>query len=195
MNKREKAPVPIPATAMAESDFIARLSTESSLYIKAIVDIVREPILILDHTLRVTAANDSFYRMFQVEKKDTEHTLVYRLGNGQWNIPSLRRLLEEILPQNTFFRDFEVTHVFPFLGKKTMILNARQIHFTDSALSTLFPPIIVLAIEDITPMMAVAETLAVHVKELAAQNAGRTLQLEMYDDTLEKEIAEIKEKL
>ena len=67
----------------AEAHFIERLSKESWTYVKTVADIVREPILILDKDLRVMAANDSFYRMFQVDQKDTEHTLVYKLGNGQ----------------------------------------------------------------------------------------------------------------
>jgi PAS domain-containing protein len=158
----------------AEAHFIERLSKESWTYVKTVADIVREPILILDKDLRVMAANDSFYRMFQVDQKDTEHTLVYKLGNGQWDIPELRKLLEEIIPKNTFFKDFEITHEFPFIGRKVMVLNARQIHFVNNDAPELFPSIIFLAIEDISPMMEIAETLAVHIKELAAQNAGQT---------------------
>jgi nitrogen-specific signal transduction histidine kinase len=179
----------------AEIHFIERLSKESWIYIKTVINTVREPVLILDKDLRVMAANESFYRMFQVDQIDTEHTLVYELGNGQWNIPALRKLLEEILPQNKFFKDFDVVHDFPVIGEKSMLLNARQIHFTEDTAPEVFPPIILLAIEDITPMMAVAETLAVHVKELAAQNAGNTLRLEMYINKLEKEIRESKERL
>jgi nitrogen-specific signal transduction histidine kinase len=180
---------------VAEIHFIERLSEENWTYIKTVINIVREPVLILDKDLRVMAANESFYRMFQVDQTNTEHALVYELGNGQWNIPTLRKLLEEILPQNKFFKDFEVMHDFPVIGEKSMLLNARQIHFTENTSPELFPPIILLAIEDITPMMAVAETLALHVKELAAQNAENTLRLERYIDTLEKEIRETKEGL
>lgn len=176
----------------AEIHFIERLSQENWTYIKTVINIVREPVLILDKNLRVIAANESFYRMFQVDQVDTEHTLVYELGNGQWNIPALRKLLEEILPQNNFFKDFDVVHDFPAIGQKSMLLNARKIHFTDDTAPELFPPIILLAIEDISPMMAVAETLAGHAREFATQNAGETLRLEMYINTLEKEIREIK---
>lgn len=174
-----------------EVSFFERLNKESWAFIKTIVDIVRGPILILDKEFRVMVANDAFYRMFQVDPSDTEHKLIYEIGNGQWNIPALRKLLTDILPHNTFFKDFEVVHEFPFIGRKAMTLSARQINSTPG----IFTPIIFLAIEDNTPMMAIAETLAVHVKELAAQNAGRTLQLEMYVDKLEKEIVEIKDKL
>jgi len=177
------------------NDFVERLSKECFAYIKTLVDIVREPILILDKDLRVMAANDSFYRKFQVEMKDTEKRIVYELGNGQWNIPALRKLLEDILPKNTFFKDFKVTHEFPFIGRKAMILNARRIHFSNNDTPELFPPIILLAIEDITATMAVAETLAVHVKELATKNAERTWKLEMYIEKLEQEITDIKERI
>ena len=177
-----------------ESDFVERLGQESWAYIKNVVDIVQEPILILDKGLRVLAANESFYRLFQVGQQDTEGKLVYELGNGQWNIPALRRLLEEILPQNKFFKGFEVTHDFAFIGRKSMVLNARQIHFAENS-QKIFPPIIFLAMEDTTPMMAIAETLAVHVKELAAKNARGTLRLENYILKLESEIGAIKREL
>ena len=106
---------------------------ESWTYIKTVVDVVREPIPSSISDLRVMVANESFYRAFQVEAKDTEGTVVYELGNGQWNIPALRKLLEDILPKNTFFKGFEVSHEFPFIGRKVMILNARQIHKENTA--------------------------------------------------------------
>ena len=174
------------------SDLDGRLWEVSWVYIKTIVDIVREPILILDKNLRVLAANESFCHMFQVEARDTESKVIYELGNGQWNIPPLRKLLEDILPMNTFFKGFEVSHEFPFIGKKVMILNAKQIHLKDNLSSEHFPPIILLAIEDVTAMMAVAETLAVHVKELAAQNAERTHKLELQIGKLQNEINEMR---
>jgi nitrogen-specific signal transduction histidine kinase len=174
-----------------ETNFFERLNKESWAFIKTIVDIVREPILILDNDFRVIVANDAFYRMFQVEQSDTEHKIIYEIGNGQWDIPALRKLLTDILPHNTFFRDFAVVHDFPYIGRKSMTLSARQINSTPG----IFTPIIFLAIEDQTSMMAVAETLADHVKELASKNLARTWKLEMYIDKLEKEMNEIKEKL
>ena len=174
------------------TDFIERSWKESWTYIKTVVDVVREPILILDKDLRVMAANESFYRAFQVELKDTEGKIVYELGNGQWNIPSLRKLLEDILPQNTFFKGFEVAHEFPFIGRKVMILNARQIHPKEETASKLFPPIILLAMEDVTDMMVVAETLASHANQLEAKHTGRTQKLEFQIEKLEKEINKLK---
>src|SRR3990167_7761061 len=130
-----------------KNDFLERLWEESWTYIKTVVDIVREPILILDKDLRVMAANESFYRMFQVEASDTEKRIVYELGKGQWDIPALRKLLEDILPKNTFFKGFEVSHDFPVIGRKVMILNARKIHRKEEGNSKIFPPIILLAME------------------------------------------------
>lgn len=173
-------------------DIIAHLWDKSWTYIKTVVDVVREPVLILDKDLRVMAANESFYRTFQVEAKETEKRVVYDLGNGQWDIPALRKLLEDILPKNTFFKGFEVAHEFPSIGRKVMILNARQIHFKEDDSSRHFPPIILLAIEDVTDMMVIAETLASHANQLEEKFATRTEKLEVHIKKLEKEINRLK---
>ena len=170
------------------SDFFKRLWEESWIYIKTVVDVVREPVLILDKNFRVMAANEPFYRLFQVEPEETENKIVYELGNGQWDIPALRKLLEDILPKNTFFKGFEVVHKFPFIGDKIMILNARQIHFEDSIASEIFPPIILLAMEDLTEIMA----LAGHSKHLEHKLTKQTQKLETYIGRLEKEINSLK---
>ncbi len=175
-------------TASVDADFFNSLWEESWTYLKTVVDIVREPVLILDKELHVMVANESFYRTFQVEPKDTEKKLVYDLGDGQWNIPALRKLLDDILPKNTFFKGFEVIHEFPAIGRKVMILNARQIH------SKQFPPIILLAMEDITEMMAVAETLAGHASAAELRFAEKTHKLEVHIGKLEDEINELKKK-
>ena len=107
----------------------------------------------------------------------------------QWNIPALRKLLDEILPKNTFFKGFEVIHEFPAIGRKVMILNARQIH------SKQLPPIILLAMEDMTEMMAVAETLAGHANAAELRFAEKTQKLELHVGELEKEVNELKKKL
>jgi len=106
---------------------------------------VREPMLVLDAGLNVVSANRSFYRSFHVDEKETVGQRIYDLGNGQWNIPALKQLLEELLPQNTVFNDFEVEHMFPEIGQRTMLLNARRIYKEHE--KTQF---ILLAIEDIT---------------------------------------------
>jgi len=96
-------------------------------YAENIVNTVREPLLVLDGDMQVVSVNQSFYRMFGVTPEETEGNLLYDLGNRQWDIPRLHELLEEILPEKTEVRDFEVDHVFPEIGHKFMYLNARQV--------------------------------------------------------------------
>jgi len=187
-NKTKKA-----NKSVSYDKFFESVWDESWTYIKTVVDVVREPVLILNKDFRVLAANDPFYHMFQVEQKDTENKIVYELGNGQWDIPDLRRLLENILPKNTFFKGFEVAHDFPLIGNKVMILNARQIHFNEDKLANkLFPSIILLAIEDITEMMLIAETLSNHSKSLESRLTNRADKLEVYIKKLEIEINNLK---
>ncbi len=161
---------------------------KSWTYIKTVVDVVREPILILNKDLEVMAANEPFYRAFHVEAQNTEGKKVYDLGNGQWDIPELRKLLENILPQHSVFKGFEVSHNFPSIGPKIMILNARQIHFNEDATLNNVPPIILLAIEDISDMMNVAETLAGHARHFEAKLTERTEKLELQIKNLQKEV-------
>ena len=172
-----------------KNDFLERVGEEGWTYIKTVVDIMREPILILDKDLRVITANEPFYRTFQVEPKDTEKKIVYELGNGQWDIPALRKLLEDILPKNTFFKGFEVSHDFPIIGRKIMILNAREIHCSEDPNLEPCPPIILLAMEDITDMMLIAETLSGHTSQFDVKLMEQTLKLEAQIGRLEKEIS------
>lgn len=171
-----------------DADFTNHFWEKSWTYIKTVVDVVREPVLILDKNLSVMTANESFYRLFQVEPKNTENKLVYELGNGQWDIPALRKLLEDILPENTFFKGFEVSHKFPIIGHKNMLLNARQIHTKDDA----FPPIILLAMEDVTELMGVAEMLAGRTNHFETETDERVRELETATKKLEKDIARMK---
>lgn len=161
-------------------------------HIKTIIDTIREPVLVLDKDLRVLAANESFYRIFQVDLKDTERKIVYEVGNGQWNIPALRKLLEDILPSNIFFKGFEVIHEFPYIGRKVMILNARQIHLKEDDNLGISPSIILLAMEDATEMMVIAETLAGHANLLEDKFTEKTRKLESNLIKLEKEVNDLK---
>jgi PAS domain S-box-containing protein len=95
-------------------------------YTQNIVEII-PPLLVLDENLRVKTANDSFYKHFLVSQEQTENCLVYELGNGQWNIPELRKFLEEILPRHNLFKNFPVTHEFEAIGRRTMLLSASQV--------------------------------------------------------------------
>ena len=114
-------------------------------YAENIVNTVREPLLVLDGDMHVVSVNQSFYRMFGVTPEETEGNLLYDLGNRQWDIPRLHQLLEEILPQKTEVRDFEVDHVFPEIGHKLLLLNAQQMVHQEGEEGR---KLILLAIED-----------------------------------------------
>ncbi|HBL61455.1 MAG TPA: histidine kinase [Cyanobacteria bacterium UBA8803] len=117
---------------------------EARDYADALVETVWEPLIVLNQDLRVIAANRSFYDTFQIAPVQTEQPVIFELGNGEWNIPQLRSLLEEILPSNSQFQDFEVEHDFEQIGRKVMRLKARKLPRIDNT------QMILLAIEDIT---------------------------------------------
>ncbi|MBI1785634.1 PAS domain S-box protein [Candidatus Sumerlaeota bacterium] len=137
-----------------ELEVIKKSADESLEYAESIVETVREPLVILGQDLRVKTASRAFYQAFKVIPADTENQLLYNLGNGQWDIPRLRTLLEEILPQNNQFNDFEVKHTFEGIGPRIMLLNARRIHLHDNQ-----SELILLAIEDITERKLAEEAL------------------------------------
>lgn len=116
-------------------------------FARAIVETIREPLVVLDAKLIIKSANPCFYQTFQMVSKDVENLPLYEIGKGQWNIPKLRSLLEEILPRNSRFDDFELEHEFAGLGPKTLLLNARRLPQNGSAPQF---DLILLAIEDIT---------------------------------------------
>src|SRR3984893_7251962 len=116
---------------------------------QSIVDTVREPVVVLNEGLRVIAASRSFYSAFKVSPEETQGKLLYALGDGQWDIPKLRVLLEKIIPEHGVMEGYEVEHEFPNLGHRTMRLNARQAFYEGGADTT-----ILLGMEDITGQRA-----------------------------------------
>jgi two-component system CheB/CheR fusion protein len=100
---------------------------QARMLAEGIVDTVREPLMVLDGGLKVVSASRSFYQRFKVGEKETVGKLIYDLGNRQWDIPDLRKLLESILPESHSFDDFAVEHDFPVIGHHKMLLNARRI--------------------------------------------------------------------
>src|SRR5688572_8379922 len=122
-------------------------------YALNIVDTVRSPLLILDATLRVRSANRAFYQTFHVSAEETVGRLIYELGNGQWDIPDLRRLLEDIVPKSSVFNDFELEHTFPVIGPRVMLLNARKLQAGQHG------ELLVLAMEDVTARKRAEEAL------------------------------------
>lgn len=125
---------------------MARATLEKALALtQAIVDTVREPLLVLDEDLRVIAASRSFYDTFGARREETEGCLIYELGNRQWDIPALRELLDTIIPQNSVMEAYEVEHEFPAIGRRVVLLNARKIYHPNNNTSTLL-----LAMQDMT---------------------------------------------
>ncbi len=154
-----------------------RLLAEIKSYSQNIVDTVREPLLMLDATLRVRSANRAFYQAFQVSPAETENRLIYELGDGQWNIPALRILLEDIIPQSSVFDNYELEYDFPVVGRKVMLLNARQLR---AGIDT---NLVVLAMEDVTEQRRIHELERRFTREL--QESYRRLQeLEKLRDDL-----------
>jgi signal transduction histidine kinase/DNA-binding response OmpR family regulator len=144
---------------LAMEDVTERRRAEADLkaietYAQNIVDTVREPLLILDATLRVRSANGAFYQTFHVSPGETEGHLIYELGNGQWDIPALRNLLEDIVPMSSVFDDFELEHTFPAIGRRVMLLNARKLQAGHHG------ELLVLAMEDVTERRRVQEEVA-----------------------------------
>jgi two-component system, chemotaxis family, CheB/CheR fusion protein len=169
--------------------------------LSAIYETMQGPLLVLDAGLRVMLANPASYEIFQTSRDETENRLIYELGNGQWNIPVLRHLLEDILPQRAPVRNFEMSHTFPVIGVKTMRLNARKLIGNGH---------ILLTIEDISDfsnaLEALKETdrqkdrfLAMLSHELRnplapIANALQIIRLEHHETPLQKRAREILER-
>jgi PAS domain S-box-containing protein len=153
----------------------AQLALEESLrYAESIVETVREPLLILDEDLKIISANRNFYITFKVNPGETLGRFIYDLGDKQWDIPKLRTLLENIIPEDTEFNDYEIEHEFLNIGHKIMLLNARRIYRKN-----MDAHMILIAIEDITERKKIENRLEINHKEL-----------EMYRDHLETLVAE-----
>ena len=146
-----------------ELEVIKQSADEASDFAESVINTVREPLISLDKDLRVVTVSRSFYEFFKVKPEETIGQLIYDLGNKQWNIPKLRELLETILPQKTSFDNYEVEHVFATIGKRVMLLNARQIQQASGK-----ERIILLAIEDITERREIENGLEKARKELEA---------------------------
>ncbi|WGM40181.1 PAS domain-containing sensor histidine kinase [Caulobacter sp. NIBR1757] len=128
---------------------------EAQTLAQAIVNTIHEPLLVLDGELRVMAASRAFYETFKVDEAHTRGALLYDLGDGQWDIPALRLLLETIIPERAAMDDFEVSHDFPGVGQRTMLLNARKVVYETSPDHT-----ILLAFTDITARRGLEQELA-----------------------------------
>jgi two-component sensor histidine kinase len=117
---------------MMNMEDLYRLLRTSHVQAQGIVDTVADPMLVLDQSLCVQSASRSFFETFKVDRYETIGKPVYELGDGQWDIPGLRRLLGEVIPKATAVIDYEVEHDFPGLGQKVMLLTARTLHHPDN---------------------------------------------------------------
>ncbi len=140
---------------------------DANILAQAIVNTIPEPFLVLDQGFRVLSASRSFYDVFKVDAASTQGCLLFALGNGQWNIPQLRHLLETIIPDRVAMDNFEVDYDFPVIGHRIMLLNARKVIYDDSPDVT-----ILLAFRDVTERRGVERDLATllgHTEELLRQ--------------------------
>ena len=145
-NYRER-PAP-PVWSFPKSQAFRDLDDASALA-QAIVDTIRDPLLVLDQTLRVVAANRAFYQMFKVSSQDIHDRPIYALGEGQWDIPELRLLLEDVGPRHAAMEAYEVEWDLPIIGRRTMLLNAREVFNQRNT-----EKLVLLAIEDVTDRCA-----------------------------------------
>ena len=139
-------------------------------YAENIIETVREPLLVLNSSLKILTVNQSFYDTFKVTPEDTIGNFIYDLGNRQWDIPQLRTLLEKILPQKIVFNGYEVEHDFLDIGHKVILLNARQVFRGDVG-----SHIILLAMEDITERKRIENALA--DQKLEVQEINKSLEI------------------
>src|ERR1700691_2807614 len=150
---RERFP-PANVWSLANSQSITDLDDASALA-QAIVDTIRDPLLVLDQNLCVVTANRAFHQMFRMNHQDIQGRPIYGLGDGQWDIPELRLLLEDVGPGHAAMEGYEVERNFPIVGRRLMLLNAREVFNQRNA-----HKLILLAIEDITDRRAAERQMA-----------------------------------
>jgi two-component system CheB/CheR fusion protein len=133
--------VVITLTDISDIKRASRELEETKLLAESIVETIREPFVVLDGGLIVRSANKSFYAQFKVNPADTVNRRIYELGDGQWDIPQLRKLLEEIVPADSGVTGYRVDHEFPGIGARVMMVSARRIPRTK---------LVIMAFEDVT---------------------------------------------
>jgi len=143
-------------------------------FAEQIIYTVRQPLLVLDSNQRVIQANNSFFAMLRLAPGEAEGKFLYQLGGNEWDIPELRRLLEEVAVKDTSFSDFEVEREFPRVGRRTMLLNGSRLRQADGT-----APSILLAIADVTEQRASEATRIAYEKIAASSRLAATLAHEI----------------
>ncbi|MGV9004940.1 CheR family methyltransferase [Flavobacterium sp.] len=154
---------------------------ETRYYAESIVTTIREPLIVLDKTLRIKTANASFYKKFNAEENETEGKLFYEIQNHQWDDSAMRSLFEKILPEKERLTDFEIILSFPVLGERTMLMNARQIVNKKTS-----EQLILLAIEDVTERKAAEQKIKTFTEELEQKVIERTVELKNSNEELKQ---------
>lgn len=127
---------------------------------RAIIDTVRDPLLVLDSDLRIVAASRAFYQTFQLDDQNIQGRLVFEINEGQWNIPELRTILEKITKDQVTVEGYEVDRDFPRVGRRIMLLNARKVFYEGEG-----EPTTLLAFEDVTERRAIEEKVQVLLRD------------------------------
>jgi PAS domain S-box-containing protein len=161
---RERSP-PSDALARPSSALFTALD-DGRLLAQAIVDTIRNPLLVLDQDLRIVTANRAFYQVFRTKRQDVQGRPIYGLGDGQWAIPELRLLLEEVVPRHVVMEAYEIELDFPIIGRRAMLLHARELFDQRNARK-----LILLTIEDFTDRRTAEREIAqlLHQKEILLQ--------------------------
>ena len=147
--------------------------SKSRKYTEGVFATIRDPLIVLDHRFHVTIATSGFYKKFELTEKEAKGKLLFQILEKQWDIPELRRYLENISEENNSFNDFEITQVFPAIGQRTLVLNGRQLERLDGH------KMILLAIEDITDKRKVEESV-IELKKINEDLENSNLELEQF---------------
>lgn len=179
------------AYGLERGAFADRVWEESFIYIKTVVNTVTQPFLLLDKELKVIAANESYYSSFEEDPEAVEHKFLYEIGQGAWDIPELKKILLDIHENDSFMKGFEIKSDFPRVGNKVLVLSARRI-YREIENKKIPSDIILLAIEDATELMRVAEIIIRNAHDSKLKIPQRKVDLQKMIDDLEKEMKQSK---
>ncbi len=179
--------------SLERGGFANRLWAESFVYIKTVVNTLTQPFLLLDSNLKVIAANESYYLLFDDSQGMVEQHYFNKIGEGVWDNPNLISQLSNVFTSNAFLKGFEVNKIFPRVGKKVLILSARRV-YREMKGSKIPSEIVLVAMEDATDLMRMAELIIKHNGGPKIKIPKHKIDLEKMMSDLEKEIGPTKQK-